>query len=291
MKKVFLTFIVLSSGLFTYSQEKSTVDKEKEVDEIIDSLLEEGVLNELIQDINNFKFLYVSVDYSSDTYFSGRDIDVDQYNIRPQVTYMHSKGFMFGLSGVYYNGFVPKWDYTAATIGYTKSLGKNKLFRLYTSGSRYFYSNGVNNPFLYALTFGAGIKNKQRNIGTQFSGTYLFGNDQSFQITSSSYASIKLFKTKKSTLALRPELNIIAAKQTFELAQINIENGVRIIDYLENEVFDLINTQISIPLEFSTHAFDFELGYNVNFPSAIGNEPNLHTTGFFNFSIAYLFDL
>ncbi|WP_303316784.1 hypothetical protein Q4Q34_08240 [Flavivirga abyssicola] len=291
MKKVFLAFAIFSSGLFTYSQEKLPIDKEKEVDEIIDSLLENDILDELIQGVNNFKFLYVSVDYNSDTYFSGRDIGIDQYNIRPQITYMHSKGYMFSLSGIYYNEFVPKWDYTAASIGYSKSLGKNKLFRLYAIGSRYFYSNGVNNPFHYALTLGSGITNKQRTIGTQLSGTYLFGNDQSFQITSTSYASFKLLKTKKSSLKLKPELNIVAGKQTFELAQTTIINGVPVTNYLENNVFNLINTQINIPLEFSTNSFEFEFGYNINLPSAIGTESNLNTTGFFNFSIAYLFDL
>ncbi|AUP79625.1 hypothetical protein [Flavivirga eckloniae] len=291
MRNIFLVFAILSNGLFSYSQEKLPLDKEKEVDEIIDSLLEDDILDELIQGVSSFKFLYASLGYNNNTYFSGRDIGIDQYNIRPQLTYIDSKGLMLSLSGMYYSEFVPKWDYTAATIGYNKSLGKKKLFRLYTLASRYFYSSGVNNPFLYALTLGSGIKNKRRNIGTQLSGTYLFGNDHSFQITSTSYASFKLFKTKKSSLTLRPELSIIAGMQTFELAQTSIINGVPVTNYLENNVFDLINTQINIPLEFSTNSFDFELGYNINFPSAIGTESSLNTTGFFNLSMAYLFDL
>ncbi len=291
MQKVFLTFLMFLGGLITYAQEKSPPDKEKEVDEIIDSLLEEDILNELVQNTNNFKFLYVSVDYNSETYFSGRDIGVDQYNIRPQITFMHSNGFMLSLSGIYYNEFVPKWDHTAATIGYNKNLGEKKLFRLYATGSKYFYSEGVDNPFHYTLTFGAGIKNKHRTIGTQLSGTYLFGNDQSFQMTSTSYASFKLLKTKKSSLKLRPELSIIAGQQTFELAQATIVDGLLITNYLENDVFDLINTQINLPLEFSTGFFDFELGYTINLPSAIGTETNLRTTSFFNLSVAYLIDL
>ncbi|MDO5969373.1 hypothetical protein Q4Q35_06105 [Flavivirga aquimarina] len=290
MKKVFMTFLILSSGLFTYSQEKPNSEKEKEVDEIIDSLLEdEDILDDLID--ANFQFLYVSLDYNSDTYFSGRDIGIDQYNIRPQISYIHSKGFIASISGVYYNEFVPKWDFTALTLGYGKDIGKKKWFRLYASYSRYVYSNGVDNPFKNALTLSFGAKNKQRTIGTQLSGTYLFGSDDSFQISSTSYASFKLFKAKKSSLKLKPELNIVIGKQTFELAQTYLQDGVIYTDYSENDVFDLINTQINIPLEFSTNAFDFELGYNINLPSAIGTESNLNTTGFFNFSVAYMFDL
>ncbi|GAA3644037.1 hypothetical protein GCM10022397_31160 [Flavivirga jejuensis] len=285
-----MTFLILSSGLSAYSQEKPNSNEDEEIDEIIDSLLDdEGILDELI-DVN-FQFLYVSVNYNSDTYFSGRDIGINQYNLRPQITYMHSKGFVASASGVYYNEFVPKWDYTALTLGYGKNIGKKKLLRLYTSYSRYIYSSGVDNPFENTLTLGAGIKNKQRTIGTQLSCTYLFGRDDSFQISSTSYASLKLFKTKRSSLKLRPELNMVIGKQTFELGQIYIQNGVVTTEYLENDAFGLINTQINFPLEFSTNAFDFELGYNINLPSAIGTESNLNTTGFFNFSVAYMFDL
>lgn len=290
MKKNIMSFLILLSGVFTYSQEK-TPNKEKEVDEIIDSLFEEdGVLEELAKTIDDFQFLYLSINYNNNTYFSGRDIGIDQYNVRPQMTYMHSKGFMASISGMYYSNFVPRWDFTAATIGYNKNIGKKRI-RLYSYYSRYFYSSGVDNPFENALTLGTGIKNKQQTIGTQLSGTYLFGKDESFQISSTIYASFKLLKTNKSTLKLRPELNFVAGKQTFELAQTYILNGVLTTDYLENDIFDLINTQINIPLEFSTNSFDFEFGYNINLPSAIGTESNLKATGFFNFSMAYLFDL
>ncbi len=283
--------MILSSGFLTYSQERSTENQEDEVDEIIDSFLEEDVVDELIQDLNAFKFLYVSVNYNRDTYFSGRDIGIDQHNIRPQITYMDAKGFMLSVSGMYYSKFVPKWDYSAATIGYTRSFGNNKLFRLFGSGSRYFYSKEVDNPFHYAISFGSGVKNKKRTLSTQLSGTYLFGDDQSFQLTSSSHASFILFKKKTNTLKLKPELNIIAAQQTFELAQVQFENGERVVGYLENDVFGLINTQINIPLELSMQSFDFELGYNLNIPTANSTESNLKVTGYFNFSVAYLFDL
>jgi hypothetical protein len=100
-----------------------------------------------------------------------------------------------------------------------------------------------------------------------------------------------LFKTKKVDLKLRPQLSIVAGKQTLELAQISIENGVMVTDYLENDVFDLINTQVNLPLQLTTNSFDFEFGYTLNLPSALGNEPDLPITGYFNFYIAYMLDL
>ncbi len=290
MKKILTLFLILIGVHTTISQEKSI--KEKEVDEIIDALFnEDEAIDELMKELSNFEILYVSVDYNNDTYFSGRDIEIDQYNIRPQMTYMNAKGFFTSLSGTYYSEFVPKWDFTSVTVGYSKSLGKKKLLRAYSSYSKYFYSEGVENPFKNSLSLGLGIRNKNRTVGTQLVATYLFGDDNSIQISSRSYASFKLLKTKKSSLKFKPQLSIVAAKQTFELAQTSFQNGQLVTDYLENDVFGLINTQLNLPLQFSNNAFDIELGYNVNFPSELSFESNLKSTGYFNLSLGYMIDL
>jgi hypothetical protein len=56
-------------------------------------------------------------------------------------------------------------------------------------------------------------------------------------------------------------------------------------------VFDLLNTQINIPLNLTTNSWDFEVGYNLNLPNSLINENSLKTTGFFNLSVGYMFDL
>lgn len=291
MKKYVLVFFALS-GILTYSQEKNDRDKEQEINDIIDDLLlDNNTLENLIDTSNNFQLLYMSIDYNSDSFFSGKDIGINQYNIKPQITYMHSKGFTGSISGIYYSEFTPKWNYTATTIGYGKDLDKKKRLRLHTSYSRYFFSKGVDNPFKNALSLSIGIKNKQQTIGTNLSGDYLFGSDESFQITSTSYGSFKLFKTKNSYVKLSPRFVIIAGKQTLELTQVYIQNRELVVAYLENDIFDVINTQINIPLQFNLNAFDFELGYNLNIPNPVGTESKLGTTRFLNLSIAYLIDL
>lgn len=290
MRKILTLFLILLGVHTTVSQEKSV--KEKEVDEIIDALFnEDEAIDALMEELSNFEFLYVSVDYTNDTYFSGRDIDIDQYNIRPQMTYMNSKGFFTSLSGTHYSEFDPNWDFTAATVGYSKALSKEKLFRLYGAYTKYFYSSGVENPFKNAFSLGVGLRNKNRNIGTQLTSTYLFGDDNSIQFSWRSYVSFKLLKTKRSSMKFKPQLSFVAGKQTFELAQTSFQNGQIVTNYLENEVFDLINTQINFPLQFSTSSFDFELGYNVNLPSELSFETNLKSTSYFNFSMAYMIDL
>lgn len=289
MKK-YITLLLWLSGLtFAYSQEPT---KEKEIDDLIEELfMEDEVINELTASLKNSQFLYVSATYNSDTYFSGRDIDIDQYNITPQITYAHSNGIFASLSGIYYSEFVPKWDVTTATVGFGKNIGKNKLFKYSVSYSKYFYENDLENIYTNTLNAGLGVRNKKRTIGTQLSGSYLFGEDQSFEIASRSFVDVNLMKTKKSSLKFKPQLNIVAGKQTIELARIYNQDGQILTEYTENDVFDLINTQINLPLQFSTNSFDFEAGYNINFPNAIGDESNLKNTGFFSFSIGYLIDL
>lgn len=289
MKKYITLFLWLSGLTFAYSQEPT---KEKEINDLIDELfMEDEVINELTASLKNSQFLYVSAIYNSDTYFSGRDIDIDQYNIIPQITYVHSNGIFASLSGIYYSEFVPKWDVTTATVGFGKYIGKKKLFKYAVSYSKYFYANDIDNIYTNTLNAGLGVRNKKRTMGTQLSGSYLFGEDQSFEIASRSFVDLNLLKTKKTSLKFKPQLNIVAGKQTIELARIFNQAGQMLTEYTENKVFDLINTQINLPLLFSTNSFDFEAGYNINFPNAIGDESNLENTGFFNISIGYLIDL
>jgi len=290
--KQYLTVFLFLSGIFSaFSQISPITEIEKERNEILDELFQDDTaIDELIAAVSNFQLLYLSTNYNDKTYFSGRDIGINQYNIRPQITYLNSSGIFASLYGIYYSGLQPKWDVTTATLGYGKSFGKDQIFKYYASYSKYFYSNTVDNVFSNDLSAGLSVRNKKRSIGTQLTSSFLFGKEQTIQIVSKSYAVIKLLKTKKYKLVLRPQLSIIAGKQTIELAQSYSHMG-GVNSYITNDVFDLINTQVNLPLQFNMNSIDFEVGYNFNFPSAIGSESNLKNTSFFNFSIGYLFKL
>lgn len=290
MKNYFVVVMWLSGLLFAFAQEPTKEDK---IDKLVDELFfeEEDMIDELIASLKNYQFLYVSMTYNSDTYFAGRDIGIDQYNIAPQLTYAHSNGFYASLSGIYYSEFEPQWDVTTVSVGFTKNFGKHKLFKYNASFSKYFYANSEDNIFSNTLNLGLGVRSKNRGIGTQITGSFLFGDDQSFQVSSRSYVSLNLVNNKKMTLKLRPQLNIIAGKQTIELARTYPFKGELVTDYIENDVFDLINTQINLPLQLNINSLDIELGYNLNLPNPIGDEINLDSTSFFSLSLAYMIDL
>jgi hypothetical protein len=292
MKKYFTLFLFLLGMFSAISQVLPITEIEKERNDILDDLFQDNTdIDDLIASLSNYHLIYISTNYSNATYFSGRDIGIDQYNIKPQITYLNSSGLFASIYGIYYSELQPKWDVTSATLGYGKSFGKNNLFKYYASYSRYFYNNTDINIFSNDISVGLSIRDKKRTLGTQFTTSYLFGNEQSIQVSSTSYAIINLLKSKKYNIALRPQLSIIAGKQTIELAQSFTHMGQVATSYSTNDVFNLINTHFNISLIFSISSFDFELGYNINFPSAIGNESNLKNTSFFNLRMGYLFDL
>ena len=288
MKKYFTLLLCFSVVFIASSQELS----DKETDDAIDALFENNkTLDEVLASFTKYQFLYLSMNYNSNTYFSGRDIGVHQYSLSPKISYLHYSGLSLNVSGIYYDKFDPKWDLTTVNIGYGKSLGKNNTFKYYTSYTRYFYNNGLSNSFENDINVGVGIKNKKKTIGTQLSGSYLFGNDKALQVASTTYFVVKLIKTPKYRLDIRPQFSIIAGDQIIELSRSYVLNGRLVTDYTTNKVFGVINKQLNLPIQFSANSFDFELGYNINFPSAIGSETNLKNTSYFNFSAAYLFDL
>ncbi len=291
MKKILIFIFLLFTVIIIYSQDKP--DKNKEIDDILEEIFEEEDLaSDVLTSLKKYQYLYIASNFNSNTYFSGRDIGINQFNISPQIIYVNSNGFFASLSGIYYSEFVPAWDVTIFSIGYGKKFKNKKQFDYYISYSKYLYANDINNIYGNALNVGIGVKNKKRNLGTKLIGTCLFGSEQSYQIASNNFISFKIYKKNKSIIKLKPQLNITAGKQTIELAQIiHVNGGGLVTQYTETETFDLINTQLNIPFQYSFKSFDFELGYNINFPNPIGNEKNLDPTGYFNFSMAYLINL
>ena len=100
-----------------------------------------------------------------------------------------------------------------------------------------------------------------------------------------------LKRTSNFAVRLRPTVDFIIAKQSLAIEKIIFINRQRILETVNLNVFDLLNTQVSIPVSLSTKSWDFEFGNNLNLPNAVLKERKLKTTGFFSLSVGYLFDL
>lgn len=289
-KQIFASWLLLftaATSVNLYAQQP----KEDDIDLLLDELFfnDQQFFNDILDSFNTNNFIYTNVSFNSNTFFTGRDSGIDQFNIVPQISYYSASGFNVSVSGIYYETFSPNWDFTNISLGYYNTIGKDKLITYNVGYTRYFYSKGWD-TFTNSIDLSLGLRNKKRTLGTKLATSYLFGTDQSFQIVSRSYANLTLAKEKDYTLKFRPQISFVIAQQTTALEQLNTQGDVTTVEYVYNDIFDLLNTQINIPLTLVTKSWDFELGYNINLPSRVETEPELKTTGFINLSIGYLID-
>ena len=287
--KVFgLLLFTIATSFCSYAQENN----EDDIDGLLDELFfnDQQFLDELIESDFSYNFLYTSVSYNNNTFFSGRDSGTDQFNIIPQVSYYHSSGFNASVSGIYYENFAPSWDFTSISAGYFNTFGKHKNATYNLGYTKYFYSDGYDG-FTNSLDLSVGIRTTKRTLGTNLSASYLFGSEESYQLVSSSFVNFTLKRTSSFALRLRPRINFVIAKQNITITQNVLDRGMIIERTFNFDVVDLLNTQINIPFSLSLKSWDFELGYNINLPNALENEDSLNTTSYFSFSAGYLFDL
>jgi hypothetical protein len=287
--KVFgLLLFSIATSFCSYGQEKISDD----IDDLIDELFfdNQQFLDEFIESDFSYNFLYTSISYNSNTFFSGRDVGTDQFNLIPQVSYYHSSGFNASISGIYYENFAPSWDFTSVSLGYFNTLGRQKNIIYNVGYTKYFYSDTFDD-FTNSLDFSIGIRNKKRTLGSTISTSYLFGTDESYQIVSSSFVNFNVKRTSNFAVRFRPNINFIIARQSFFFSKIlRTPSGPQLFEFRQN-VFDLLNTQVSFPISLTTNSWDFEIGYNINLPNMVANEADLQTTSFVNFSFGYMFDL
>lgn len=283
-----LLLFSIATSFCSYAQEENLDD----IDGLIDELFfnDQQFLDELIEGGLTYNFLYTSVSYNTNTFFSGRDSGTDQFNIIPQVSYYHSSGFNASISGIYYQNFAPAWDFTSVSVGYFNTIGKQKNFNYNLGYTHFFYSDDFDD-FTNSIDLSVGIRNIKRTLGTTLAASYLFGTDTSLQLVSNSFLNINFKRTSNLALRFRPNISFIIADQTYTFNSIiRSPLGPRIVTVVQ-EVFDLLNTQLSFPLSLSTKSWDFEIGYHLNLPNAVSNESNLSNTNFFSFSVGYLLDL
>lgn len=280
-----LLLISIATSFCCYAQEDDLDD----IDGLIDELFFEDkkFVDELIESNFTTDFIYTSLSFNSNTYFSGRESGTDQFNLIPQVSYYHSSGFNASVSGIYYQEFEPNWDFTSVYLGYFNTLNENRF--IYSLGYTRFFYNDDFDEFTNSIDVSIGVRNRKRTLGSTVAFSYLFGSDTSFQIVANTFGVINLKRTSNLALRLRPNISFIIADQTYTYRDIiRTPLGPRIATTTVN-IFDLLNTQLSLPLSLTYNNWDFEMSYNVNLPNAVAEETDLNTTGFFNISVGYLF--
>ncbi|WP_440879947.1 hypothetical protein [Tenacibaculum sp. C7A-26P2] len=290
MKNIVLFLLLIISVSLTYGQviEHDFTDDENE---IISNIINEEGFDKFLE-LAKFKtdFLVISIDYNNNTYFSGRDVGIDQFNIAPQITYFNSLGLFLNFGATYFSEFDPKWDFTSISLGYGNNIVKSNRLRWSVSYDRYFYNNPEYNPFKNSFNAGVEFDNKGKSIGADIIFSYLFGSENASQFVFGGYKEFKFFEKGSSQFKLKPELRVTVGQQTVQLARTFTFRGRQITLYQYHEDYGLVNTQLYVPIQYSNRNFDIDLGYVFNIPSAFEGEENLSSTNTFSISISYVFD-
>ncbi len=283
-----LLLATVATNFNLYAQEP----EEDELDILLDELFfnDQSLLEDVLDSFIVTNSIYANVSYNSNTYFYGRDSGTDQFNIVPQISYYHPSGFNISVSGLYYETYNPNWDFTNVTLAFYNTFGKKELLNFNLGYTRFFYSDSYD-AFNNSLDLNIGLRNRSRTLGTNVSASYLFGTDKSLQFVSNTYGKIYLLKKNKYSLKLRPQINFNVVNQSISYQRLRVENGEIIIQTFNKDIFDLVNTQVNLPLSLSTKSWDFEIGYSFNFPNAVVADRKIDPTGFFNISAGYFIDL
>lgn len=282
MKKNFylpIVFCLLSATVF-YGQEEG-----ESIDTLIDEIFDETFTEEEVKELSQFHMLYTSVTYNDQTYFAGRSFeDSSQYGLVPQISYIHSSGFSLSTSALFFSEFDPQWDTFNLSVGYSKYIGKHKQLGLSANYSRFFFNEESGNVFDNGLGVGLSLRSKNKLWSTSLRATLLFGNESTYQLVSNTSYKWKIFKKGDWSMVVRPQITFFMSEQTIDVPIGDTE------DFSEGTVFDLINTQLVLPIEFDWNRFDFGFTYHYNLPNPVGLEEDLDNTHFFSLDLGYFLD-
>ena len=275
---------IIFIGFFLFSFLVSSQTDEEDI--ILNSVLDELFKTDSLSvDLDRSDYLYTTFSIDDKVYFAGRNFGINQYSFTPNISYMRGQNFFLSLGSAYFSELNPNWDFISLSSGYSVFLDNSKRFNLTGIYSRIFFSADADelNPNRLAIS----LVYHKKNLRTRMSGGYLFGGSSSLYSALGVSYNISLVEVYKWDLTFNPELSFLFSQQTVSE---QISSGFS-PQQIEQDVFELINTKIEFPIELDFGSWDFEVSYNLNFPSPLISETNIINTSFFTFTIGYFVGL
>lgn len=281
MKKL-IVIAFLMSGITAFGQ----TDK-------IDSLLNDLVYNDsdpliMPEKPVKFDFLYVGANYSSNSFYAGREIGSDMFNVSGNIFYYNSNGLFIGASGSWFDQLTPSYSNTTLSAGFSKSLDKKKLFTFRTSYSRFiYYKPDSGSYYPYENNFNLGLSFRKNWISVRVGGNLLFGEESRVNFSTALYSRFTIVKLGKyNKIYTAPEVSAFFTTETVSTTKSNSLNADQTTDY--EDVFGLLNTQIYVPLGLSVGNFDFEFSYSLNLPLTQDANISYPAKNYYSVSIGYM---
>jgi hypothetical protein len=283
MRKITLLFICIVTLARAQEIEPN------EVDAILDDFFVTDSLDvfDLLDDLKKQDYLYVTVLYNSKTLFSGRDFGVEQYSAFPSISYIGGNNFFVNLSSGYYSSVSPNWDFVTLSGGYSNYIDKKKT--LLATGVYSFSSYTQDVADLNNHRISTGLSFRKKWFRNSLTAGFLFGGASSFFVSNNTYVSVDLLDTKSLDISIQPRFGLFWGSQTDR--QEFVRYRPYRTEYVATEYFQLLNTELSIPIEFDFGNWDLEIDYTFSLPNPLPSEEGLEKTGFLSFSVGYLINL
>jgi hypothetical protein len=279
-----LKFILACIPALVLAQERVKSEADAILDELfpIDSL----TIESMVLDLKKQDFLYINTLYNTKTLFSGRDFGVEQYSFFPAISYIDSNNFFLNVGSGYYSEVDPQWDFISFSGGYSNHLNKKKSIVATVAYSYTTFTEDVAD--LNNQRVSLSLSYRAKWFRNALSGGYLFGGNRSSYLSNNTYFNIDLLASKSLDISIEPRVGIFWGNQTItELVRI----GFFQFQEVSTDVFQLLNTEVSIPIEFDFGKWDFEIDYTYAMPNALPGEEKPSNNGYFSISLGYLIGL
>lgn len=279
-----LKFILACIPALVLAQERVKSEADAILDELfpIDSL----TIESMVLDLKKQDFLYINTLYNTKTLFSGRDFGVEQYSFFPAISYIDSNNFFLNVGSGYYSEVDPQWDFITFSGGYSNHLNKKKSIVATVAYSYTTFTEDVAD--LNNQRVSLSLSYRAKWFRNALSGGYLFGGNRSSYLSNNTYFNIDLLASKSLDISIEPRVGIFWGNQTItELVII----GFFQFQEVSTDVFQLLNTEVSIPIEFDFGKWDFEIDYTYAMPNALPGEEKPSNNGYFSISLGYLIGL
>lgn len=276
-----LKFILACIPALVLAQERVKSEADAILDELfpIDSL----TIESMVLDLKKQDFLYITTLYNTKTLFSGRDFGVEQYSFFPAISYIDSNNFFLNVGSGYYSEVDPQWDFITFSGGYSNHLNKKKSIVATAAYSYTTFTEDVAD--LNNQRVSLSLSYRAKWFRNALSGGYLFGGNRSIYLSNNTYFNIDLLASKSLDISIEPRVGIFWGNQTItELVRI----GFFQFQEVSTDVFQLLNTEVSIPIEFDFGKWDFEIDYTYAMPNALPGEEKPSNNGYFSISLGYL---
>ncbi len=276
-------FLFVGLILFSINCFPQTEDEDAILERVLDEWFETDVS---WVDPSPSHYIYASLSMDESVFFAGRDFDINQFGFTPSISYIRGKSFFVSLGTAYFSQLDPKWDFVSVSSGYSLFLDPKERLSITGIYSRIFFLADAEE--LNPNRFSGALAYRKNKWGMQLSAGYLFGGSPSFYTTASSSYQIPVIDQDKWKVSWNPQLSFLMSQQTVS-EQIN--SGFFNSQLIDRDVFDLINTQISFPIQLDIGNWDFELSYHLNLPKALPSEIDIDTSGYISLSIGFFSSL